>query len=344
MIDSRWGLVFLAALALGGCTKPIGAQDNPADALDHRFAEVDGVRIEYFRFGEAGPPIVLIQDHHDYFHEVYGPGEYDELRAWIGFLEDLGQSHRVIAPVRRGWGESDAPGYGYDVATQAEDVLGLMDHLGIRKAVLVGRTLATQELTWIAEHHPDRLMGLAYVGTPLGHLPDADPSLEVTRFGEMYNRVACDIGGGDGEEIDARLDPRRGWRAHFTLDDTQRIAIPTLLLLHPFFDRVSMASRRLDRIEAWAPDDFGDPDRWCDEEARAYFTALSRDPERVASLRQAFQQVDGLSRTQEAMRRAFGPYLSVVWEEEVPDDPGYGQLLIAMEDFVGTLEGGGRHP
>jgi pimeloyl-ACP methyl ester carboxylesterase len=339
-----WGLrrACLAALPLGLVAMPISAQGNPSDDLDHRFAEIDGVRLEYFQFGETGTPIVLIQDHHDYFHEVYGPGEYDELREWIGFLEALGRNHRVLTPVRRGWGESDDPGYGYDVATQSEDVLGLMDHLGIQQAVLVGRTMATQELTWIAEHHPSRVMGLAYVGTPFLSVSDGDPSPEVTRFGEMYNRVACDIGGGDGDEIDARLDPRGSWRAHLTRDHARRIEIPTLLLLHPVFDRVNWALRRLDRVEAWEADDFGDPEAWCDEDARAYFTELKDDPARIASLRREYEQLDVPTRTQEAMRRAFGSYLKVVWEKDLPDDPGYGQLLVAVEEFVRTLEDSGN--
>jgi pimeloyl-ACP methyl ester carboxylesterase len=323
---------------------PLRAQDDPMAGLEHRFADIGGLRIEYFQFGDTGTPIILIQDHHDYFHDYFGPDEFDELRDWIGFLKELGRNHRVVAPVRRGWGESDDPGHGYDVATQAEDVLGVMDRLGIAQAVLLGRTLATQEMTWIAEHHPERVMGLAYWGTPMGHLPDADPTPEVTRFGEMYNRVACDIGGGDAGAIDAHLHPRRGWRPHFTRDESRRIEIPTLLVLHPVYDRVSMASRRLDRIEAWAPDDFvfGDPDGWCDEEAKTYFTELSRDPDRIASLRQAFDQLDELSRTQEAMHRAFGSHLVVAWEEEQPDDPVFGFLVRAVETFVRNLEASSR--
>ena len=334
-------LALPVVLALFLVAVPLLGQDDPAATLEHRFADIDSLRIEYFEFGRTGTPIILIQDHHDYFHEVYGPDEWDELQEWIDFLNEMGRNYRVVVPVRRGWGESDDPGYGYDVATQAEDILGLMGRLGIPEAVLLGRTLATQEMTWIAEHHPERVLGLAYWGTPIGHLPDPDPTAEVTRFAEMYNRRACDIGGGEGEEIDARLEPRRGWQAHFTRDRSLRIAIPTVLILHPVFDRVSMASRRLDRIEAWAPDDFGDPDGWCDEEARTYFTELSRDSERITSLRQAFEGLDALARTQEAMRRAFGSYLTVVWEEEQPENPVFGALLTAVQEFVGTLEGTG---
>jgi hypothetical protein len=84
-----------------------------------------------------------------------------------------------------------------------------------------------------------------------------------------------------------------------------------------------------------------DPDRWCDEEARTYFTELGRDPERIASLRQAFDQLDELSRTQEAMRRAFGSHLVVVSEEERPDNPVFGPLIGAVQEFIRTLETAG---
>jgi pimeloyl-ACP methyl ester carboxylesterase len=340
-LEKSWTLVLPGACALVLLAAPLCAQDDPMAGLEHRFADVGALQIEYFQFGDTGTPIILIQDHHDYFHGYFGREEWDELQEWIDFLNEMGRHHRVVAPVRRGWGESDDPGYGYDVATQAEDILGLMDRLGIAEAVLLGRTLATQEMTWIAEHHPERVAGLAYWGTPMGHLPDLDPTPEVTRFAEMYNRVACDIGAGVGEAIDARLGPRRGWRPHFTRDAGRRIEIPALLVLHPVFDRVSMESRRLDRIEAWAPDDFGDPDGWCDEEARTYFTELSGNHERIASLRPAFDQMDGLSRTQDAMRGAFGSHLVVVWEEEQPENPVFGPLTGALEAFVRTVEGAG---
>jgi hypothetical protein len=148
-LSTPWRLVLPAAWALVLLAGPLRAQDDPMASLEHRFADIGGLQIEYFQFGDTGTPIILIQDHHDYFHEVYGPDEFDELRVWIGFLEELGRNHRVVAPVRRGWGESDDPGYGYDVATMPEDILGVMDRLGIAEAVLLGRTLATQEMTWI---------------------------------------------------------------------------------------------------------------------------------------------------------------------------------------------------
>lgn len=338
-LNTSWRLGANGVLAALVLAVPLSAQDDPMAGLDHRFMEIGSLQIEYFEFGQAGTPLIMIQDHHDYFHDYAETYQDAHLYELIDFLEELGQRHRVITPVRRGWGESDAPGYGYDVASQAEDVLGLMNRLGIGEAVLLGRTAATQEMTWIAEHHPERVAALAYWGTPIGHLPEGVVDPEVDRFAEMYNRRACDIGGGAAAEIEARLEPRRGWTAHFATDATRRIEIPALLLVHPVFDRTSMASRRLTRIEAWAPDDFGDPEAWCDEEAKAYFAALSQDSARIGALRSAFSGMDGdLTRTHDLMRRAFGQNLSIVWEDRHPENPVFGPLLEALEEFLSRLD------
>lgn len=212
----RAGFAVLTAVLTAA---PLGAQDNPPRTLDHRFANVGDVHLEYLQFGDSGTPVIVIQDHHDYFHDYEGPGAFTP--EWLDFLQQLGTAYRLVAPVRRGWGASDDPGYGYDVPAQAANVLGLMDALEIRRAVLVGRTAATQEMTWIAERHPERLIALPYRGTPIGHLLDPDPGPEVRRVGQMYSPTACDIGA--GSEVDARLTPREAWRRHFARDPDRRI-------------------------------------------------------------------------------------------------------------------------
>lgn len=124
--------------------------------------------------------------------------------------------------MKRGYGESDDPGWGYDVATQSEDLLGLMDALGIHRAVLVGRVPATQDLTWIAEHHPERVAGLVYLGNPV--VFQSSSHLEARLFGENYTRGSCDL-----EERGVALGNARGpWRPHFLDDETARIDVPAL--------------------------------------------------------------------------------------------------------------------
>jgi len=310
---------------------PLNAQTHPAGTGEPEFADVGGVRLEYFQFGTSGTPVILVQDFHDYFHE-----EAAYSQEWIDLLTGLGSTYRLVASVRRGWGESDDPGYGYDVPSQAEDVLGLMDALDMPRAVLIGRTAATQEMTWIAEHHPERVMALAYLGTPLGHLPPSGSDPEIRQFYGMYSRTSCDIGA--GAEVDRRLSPRAAWRPDFNRDPNRRIALPALLVLHPVSDRISRESRRIDRIEAWAPDDFGNDEGWCDDEAKTYFTQLRQDTARLNALRLKFSGVNELTRTQDAMRRAFEGHLEIVWEDEASSESGMDQLIQIFREFIDGLE------
>lgn len=325
--------ILLLAIGIGVATSsaaPLAAQDAQSPIVDARFADVGGLRLEYFAFGDSGIPVVWVQDHHDYFRQAtFGLEQAEE---WVAFLKRFADAFRVLAPVRRGWGASDDPGYGFDVATQAEDLLGLLDNLGIERAIFVGRTIATQDLTWIAEHHPERVIGLVYLGTPhvTGTGQFATPSPAVKRWAEMYNRAACDIG--VGSEVDRRLQPRNAFRAHFVEDSDVRINIPTLLSLHPLIDREGHNLRRLDWLEAG---ELGG-DQQCDAEARAYFEELARSPARIAELRRAFQEeANGLVRVQEAMERAYGDRLTVVWE---PGGFGLEQWYSTIRPFLESLQ------
>lgn len=315
--------VVLTASALA---PPLAAQDRQLPTTRSKFADLRNLRLEYFEFGESGIPLVFVQDHHDYFR-------LEQAEEWSAFLGRFADSFRVLAPVRRGWGESDDPGYGYDVATQSEDILSLLDALGVGRAVFIGGTLATQELTWITEHHRERVIGLVYLGTPFTQTGDSVDDPEVERFGEMYGRLSCDISGG-GDEVDQRLQPREAWRAHFMDDPDLFIDVPTLLYLHTFVDRVSFNLRRLDRLEAG---EFGD--EWCDEAAQAYFTSLAHDRARLTRLRRAFQEEGNrLLRVHAAMERAFGDQLTVVW-----DDSPYSEAIETwyriIRPFVEDLAG-----
>jgi pimeloyl-ACP methyl ester carboxylesterase len=322
-------LAIVIGMAMTVSAAPLTAQDAPEPIVEARFATVGGLRLEYFAFGDSGIPAVWVQDHHDYFREAtFGLEQAEE---WVAFLERFADAFQVLAPVRRGWGASDDPGYGFDVATQAEDLLGLLDALGIDRAVFVGRTIATQELTWIAEHHPNRVIGLVYLGTPhvMGTGQFATPTPAVERWAEMYNRVACDIG--VGSEVDRRLQPRNSFRAHFVEDSDVRINIPTLLSLHPLIDREGHNLRRLDWLEAG---ELGGDDA-CDPEARTYFDELARSPARMAELRRAFQEeADALLSVRERMERAFGDRLTVVWE---PGEFGLEPWYSAIRPFLERL-------
>ncbi|HUE77763.1 MAG TPA: hypothetical protein VMM83_07470, partial [Longimicrobiales bacterium] len=114
------------ALALAVTGAPAAAQDAGVPPYESRFVEANGIRLQYMDFGGSGLPLIFVQDIHNYF-------EHEELffvrDLQSAFYTRFTDDHRVLATVKRGYGESDDPGWGYDVATHSEDLLGLMDAL-----------------------------------------------------------------------------------------------------------------------------------------------------------------------------------------------------------------------
>jgi pimeloyl-ACP methyl ester carboxylesterase len=64
---------------------------------------------------------------------------------------------------RRGAGYSSKPDFGYDTARLGQDVLEVMDAMGFERVLLVGHSIAGDELTWLGGHHPSRVSGLVYL-------------------------------------------------------------------------------------------------------------------------------------------------------------------------------------
>lgn len=271
---------------------PATGQIAPQPPLaDSKRAELGALALEYFEFGiPSGPPVVFLQDFHDYFRA-------EEAAMWRRFLNRFGDRYRVLAPMRRGYGASDDSHWGFDVATQGDDIIRFLDALGIQKAVLVGRVPATQEMTWLAEHHPERLAGLVFNERPM-LLDLRDP--EVREFNEAFWRGACDLG-------DRAIDiagPRASWAPHFLSDTTRRIAVPSVLLTFP--PMANMNAQLLMRVPMMA----SQPS--CAAGVQDYYQALAADSVRLARLRTKVTAADRTAALAEAMVRAFGEYLRTI--------------------------------
>jgi pimeloyl-ACP methyl ester carboxylesterase len=111
----------------------------------------EGVQLEVLDFGGTGSPILLLPGLGATAHN------FDELAPL------LARTHRVVAMTRRGTGDSSRPDFGLDTPQLAQDVLTVMDAMGFDKVVLVGHSIAGDELTWLGGHHPGRFAGLIYL-------------------------------------------------------------------------------------------------------------------------------------------------------------------------------------
>lgn len=84
---------------------------------------------------------------------------------WRPQIEALAPRFRVIAPDTRGLGGSalgDAP---ITIDTYADDVIALLDHLGIARAALVGLSMGGYIALALLRRHPQRLSALALANT-----------------------------------------------------------------------------------------------------------------------------------------------------------------------------------
>lgn len=79
----------------------------------------------------------------------------------------LARRQPVVALTRRGFGGSSAPATGYDVATRVDDLRLALDRLGLERVVLVGHSIAGDELTAFAGRYPQRVAGLVYLDSAI---------------------------------------------------------------------------------------------------------------------------------------------------------------------------------
>src|SRR5215470_1041803 len=95
--------------------------DQKPIAIDSRFADLSGVRLQYL-FAGKGDPVLLL---HGYAQNSH---------MWRPLIAELAKSRTVIAPDLRGFGGSSKPPGGYDKKTMAQDIHALAAALGLKRA------------------------------------------------------------------------------------------------------------------------------------------------------------------------------------------------------------------
>jgi epoxide hydrolase 4 len=125
------------------------------DALDHRFAEVNGIRVHYVTAGR-GPLIVFVHGFPEFWYE------------WRRQLAEFGRDHQAVAPDLRGYNLSAKPAElaQYQVPNMVEDLRALAAHLGHRRFVLVGHDWGGVVAWAFAMAHPELLEQLIIINAP----------------------------------------------------------------------------------------------------------------------------------------------------------------------------------
>ena len=147
----RASIPLSCCLAVSAC---IGQEVVWRDPSPHtvRFVSVDSnVQLEVLDWGGSGRPLVLLAGLGNTAHI------FDE------FAPKLTTAYHVFGITRRGFGASSSPPSGYSADRLADDVLEVLNSLKIERPVLVGHSIAGEELSSVATRLPERISGLIYL-------------------------------------------------------------------------------------------------------------------------------------------------------------------------------------
>jgi pimeloyl-ACP methyl ester carboxylesterase len=166
----------------------------------------DGVRLHYEEAGQ-GLPIVFV-------HEFAG-----DHRSWEPQMRHLSRRYRCIAYAARGYPPSDVPEEveRYSQAIAADDILAVMDHVGLGAAHVVGLSKGGFATLHFGLRHPARARSLVVAGCGYGAHPDQTESFRAdsVALAERYEREGSEAVAAWYSEGAARIQFRdkdpRGW-------------------------------------------------------------------------------------------------------------------------------------
>jgi pimeloyl-ACP methyl ester carboxylesterase len=129
----------------------------PTDSSPHsvQFMTVDdNVKLEVLDWGGSGRSLVLLA------------GLGDTAHRFDAFAQKLTATYHVYGITRRGFGASSAPApanNNYSADRLGDDVLAVLGALKLIRPVLVGHSIAGEEMSSIATRHPEKVAGLIYL-------------------------------------------------------------------------------------------------------------------------------------------------------------------------------------
>ena len=168
------GALLAAGVALSG--GGLAAENNPRNGT----AWIDGLDVYYEIHGDplnsTVVPMVLLSGGALTIENAFTPG----------FIARFARRRPVIAIEQQGHGHTgDRPDKPMTIDLMVEDTAGVLAHLGVRQADLLGHSLGGIVATGVAIHHPAIVSSVITLGTPYqldGFLPEIarmqrDPTL-----------------------------------------------------------------------------------------------------------------------------------------------------------------------
>jgi pimeloyl-ACP methyl ester carboxylesterase len=210
------------------------------------FVTVNGVKLHYFDWGGSGKTILLLAGFRNTAH------------VFDRFAPKFTDRFHVLGLTRRGFGESDKPKSGYDVATRVEDIRQFLDARGIARVSLIGHSMAGDEMTLFATLYPRRVDKLVYLDAVYDRNPHAmkesftDPVARLT----LSRRLRMEaLGFPEASHVNLKMPPPEEWAILMA-------TMKSMVAFRPDYTRVQAPALAFFRVSAnphypssWLPND-----------------------------------------------------------------------------------------
>ena len=129
----------------------------PTDSTPHKVQFVpvqENVKLEVLDWGGTGRPLVLLS------------GLGNDAHVYDNFALKLTPNYHVYGITRRGFGDSSAPPPtvdNYKADRLGDDVLAVISALNLNRPIVVGHSIAGEELSSIGSRHPEKVAALIYL-------------------------------------------------------------------------------------------------------------------------------------------------------------------------------------
>jgi len=255
--------------------------------------EVDkDVRLEVLDWGGEGRPLVFLA------------GLGNDAHVFDRFAPQFTAHYHVYGITRRGFGNSSKPvpdGKNYDADRLGDDVLAVMDALKLDKPILVGHSLAGEELSSVASRYPERVAGVIYLDAAYGFAYyDRDHGDLIFDFFDLKRKLDDFMDGKAGDPAVFKQGLMRA-TAQFDRDlQEEAKADPSLSVMHapngplpPIVAAINLGARKYESIPVPALAIFACPhnfdfDRALRNDPEAKALVVKSDEERTARQADAF--------------------------------------------------------
>lgn len=143
--------------------------------ITDRFLETNNIRLHYLHHQGMEPPLILM------------PGLTANAHSFDAIM-GAGVRWTVLAVDLRGRGLSDKPDQGYTMEDHAADIIGMLDSLGLKSAIIGGHSFGGILSVYLASRYPERVEKIIMIDAAARIHPNAGAMVApaISRLGKKW--------------------------------------------------------------------------------------------------------------------------------------------------------------